>query len=110
VRDFPGPGGKWQVTNGGGFAPRWSPDGTELFYRWQESLYAVQVDGGSGSFRVQGRQTLFEDLRTISILMDYDVLDANRFLVVERAGEDSAPVGVTVVVNWLDELKRRVPH
>ena len=30
-------------------------------------------------------------------------------LVIETIGDDSAPAGVTVVVNWLDELERRVP-
>jgi Tol biopolymer transport system component len=35
VRPFPVPaggGGTWTVSQGGGFAPRWRRDGTELFY------------------------------------------------------------------------------
>jgi serine/threonine-protein kinase len=32
VRPFPGPGGKWQVSNGGGIYPVWSRNGKELFY------------------------------------------------------------------------------
>ena len=33
VRPFPGPGGKWQISSGGGGFPKWSRSGKELFYR-----------------------------------------------------------------------------
>jgi hypothetical protein len=32
VRPFPGPGGKWQVSSGGGNLPTWSRTKGELFY------------------------------------------------------------------------------
>ncbi|MGH9651709.1 MAG: TolB family protein, partial [Terriglobales bacterium] len=32
VTAFPGPGGKWQVSNGGGDIPQWSRDGKELYF------------------------------------------------------------------------------
>jgi Tol biopolymer transport system component len=109
VRAYPGPGGKWQVSTTGGGTPRWSPDGTELFYRWQSNLYAVTVDDGAGSFRPSRPTILFDDLSGATGIYDYDVFDSNRFLLIESVGDDTAPEGVTVVVNWLDELERRVP-
>ena len=33
VRPFPDTGGKWMVSKGPGFQPRWRHDGKELFYR-----------------------------------------------------------------------------
>jgi hypothetical protein len=42
----------------------------------------------------------------------YDVSpDGKRFLVIETVGEQqpTAPPGIIVVQNWLEELKRRVP-
>ena len=33
VRPFPGPGGKWQVSNAGGTLPIWSHNGRELFFQ-----------------------------------------------------------------------------
>ena len=33
VRPFPGPGGRWQVSTGGGGFPLWSRDGRELLFR-----------------------------------------------------------------------------
>lgn len=108
VQAFPGPGGKWQVSNTGGIMPRWSPDGTELFYgRPPGSLYAVSVDDSSGSFRSGRPEIVFDDLSPGG--GSYDVFDSNRFLLIERVGDDSAPAGVTVVVNWFEELERLVP-
>ena len=43
VRRFPGLEGRWQLSDGGGINPRWSPDGRELFYRWRSSLFAVGI-------------------------------------------------------------------
>ena len=42
--------------------------------------------------------------------IDYDVLDQDTFVVVELSGDETTPQAVTVVVNWLDELRRRVPN
>ncbi len=33
VRPFPGPGGKWQISNSGGMLPIWSRNGRELFFQ-----------------------------------------------------------------------------
>lgn len=33
VQPYPGPGGKWQISTGGGMEPVWKPNGGELFYR-----------------------------------------------------------------------------
>ena len=32
MRSFPGTGGKWQISNGGGLYPLWSRDGRELLF------------------------------------------------------------------------------
>ena len=40
---FPGPGGKWQVSNGGGSFPSWSADGKEIYYTIGDKLMAVPV-------------------------------------------------------------------
>ena len=43
VTAFPGPGGKWQVSNGGGAFPSWSLDGKQLYYVIGEKLMAVAI-------------------------------------------------------------------
>jgi len=43
VAAFPGPGGKWQISNGGGMKPSWSQDGKRLYYISGDKLMAVAV-------------------------------------------------------------------
>src|SRR5262249_37289933 len=41
VRSFPGPGGKWQISTGGGLYSFWSRNGRELFY--ENTDYQIMV-------------------------------------------------------------------
>src|ERR1700683_5425856 len=43
VTAFPGPGGKWQVSNGGGGFPSWSADGKQLYYVIGDKLMLVAI-------------------------------------------------------------------
>jgi len=113
VRPFPGPGMKQQVSSEGGVMPLWARNGKQLFYRWQEQVWAVdvQTDGGFTAskprllFEKPGYGSGAEPIRT------YDLsLDSQRFLMVK--GEQMKPVPVTemiLVQNWFEELKRLVP-
>jgi len=109
------------VSNDGGVMPLWSPDGRELFYlRPGEpvQLIAVSVSASTadGRFTFGERKTLFDlDLPYYAIgnPRNYDVSpDGQRFLVIREtggdAGEEARPE-ITVVLNWFEELKARVP-
>ena len=43
VTAFPTPGGKWQVSNGGGGSPSWSADGKQLYYTIGDKLMVVAI-------------------------------------------------------------------
>jgi Tol biopolymer transport system component len=43
VTAFPGPGGKWQISNGGGSAAAWSADGKQIYYTNGDKLMAVAI-------------------------------------------------------------------
>ena len=43
VTAFPGPGGKWQVSNGGGGSPSWSADGKQLYYTIADKFMVVAI-------------------------------------------------------------------
>jgi Tol biopolymer transport system component len=43
VTAFPGPGGKWQVSNGGGGNASWSADGKQLYYTIGDKLMQVTI-------------------------------------------------------------------
>jgi Tol biopolymer transport system component len=112
VQPYPGPGGKWQVSTEGGTEPMWNPNGRELFYRSGRKMLAVEIATQPG-FAASKPRVLFEGdyLPTPLSFPNYDVSpDGQRFLMLKsnEAG-DAAPTQINVVLNWFEELKRRVP-
>ncbi len=111
VRPFPGPGGKWQVSKGGGLGPRWSRDGTEIFYRNvnEDRAMVVAVDAGIAAFRSGTPQELFADPFFSGAGGDWDVgLDGQRFLMLEEHGEEGAGLDrthVILVLDWFEQLR-----
>jgi Tol biopolymer transport system component len=106
VRALPGPGGKTPISIGGGQEARWSRDGRELFYRdpGKNQLVAVEVQT-SPALRAGQPKALFE-LSTSA----WDVApDGQRFLVVKPQEAEAETPQLQVVVNFFDELRRKVP-
>ena len=112
VQPYPGPGGKWQISTEGGREPVWNRNGRELFYRIGNKMMAVDIST-QPSFAAGKPRMLFEGQFALArgTSPNYDVsLDGQRFLMVKPAGqEQSAPSQINVVLNWFEELKRRVP-
>ncbi|MCH7935394.1 MAG: PD40 domain-containing protein [Gemmatimonadetes bacterium] len=119
VEAFLSGAGKWLISgaDSGRDAqqPRWSRDGSELFYFGLGTMMAARVrtPPGPGSSPVVDPQPLFEvrvnGARPSLGWYFYDVSgDGERFLinVVDSATE---PV-INVVVNWEEELRQRVPN
>jgi dipeptidyl aminopeptidase/acylaminoacyl peptidase len=112
VQPYPGPGGKWQISTDGGTEPVWNPNGRELFYRDGSKMMSVEISTQSG-FATGKPRMLFEGpyLLSPATTPNYAVsLDGQRFLMlkhVEAAGE--APTQIDVVLDWFQELRRRVP-
>jgi serine/threonine-protein kinase len=114
VRAFPGPGGPWQASVGGGNEPQWNPRGGELFYRNGDRMMAVPVDTTAG-FSAGKPHELFKGNYAPShggyVRANYDVSpDGRRFLMLQPADAGATPPSqITVVLNWSEELKRLVP-
>jgi Tol biopolymer transport system component/predicted Ser/Thr protein kinase len=105
VSAFPGPAGKSQVSTDGGAEPRWNRNGRELFFRSANKLMAVDVETGA-AFRAGAPKMLFE-----KVASDYDVApDGKRFLMLKPSAiaADSTSE-LHVILNWFDDLRRRVP-
>ncbi len=112
VQPYPGPGGKWQISTEGGKEPVWNRNGRELFYRTGGKMMAVDI-ATQPSFAAGKPRVLFEGQYEPTVLTaaNYDVSpDGQRFLMLKsgEAGE-AAPTQINVVLNWFEELKRRVP-
>jgi Tol biopolymer transport system component len=111
VRPYPGPGGKWQISIDGGTEPVWNPKGRELFYRNGPKMMAVDYSA-QPAFSASKPRMLFEGpyLTTGRSIPDYDVSpDGQRFLMLKAPEQAQAPAQINVVLNWLEELKQKVP-
>jgi eukaryotic-like serine/threonine-protein kinase len=104
VRPFPSGAGRWQVSVGGGFEPRWSPDGRELFYRHLGTLFRVPIEPGSGF--VTGRpERVLDGMFTSGGPLSYGVAGDGRFLRLLRQQSASETGGAALVLNWADEMR-----
>jgi hypothetical protein len=107
VRSFPS-GGQWQISDNGGGDPHWRRDGKELFYISSDrKLMAVEVKENGATLESSVPKALFEmRIRGLPGPRNYyDVShDGQRFLVASTP-EDAATQPMTVVLNWLSDLK-----
>jgi len=109
VRPYPGPGGKWQISNEGGTEPVWNPKGRELFYRNGPKMMAVDYSS-QPTFSAGKPKMLFEGayVPTPRSFPDYDVSpDGQRFLMLRATEQAQAPAQINVVLNWDEELKQK---
>jgi eukaryotic-like serine/threonine-protein kinase len=112
VQPYPGPGGKWQISTEGGTEPVWNRNGRELFYRSGDKMMAVDI-ATQPDFAAGTPRMLFEGRYEPAPVpaANYDVSpDGQRFLMLKpSAAAEAAPTQINVVLNWFEELKRRVP-
>lgn len=103
-----------RVSRDGGYEPRWSADGRELFYLQANAMMSVAVDT-SKEFSFSAPVKLFENpyfADASPAIGSYDVAKDGRFLMFQprqAATGAGGPAAIVVVPNWTEELKRRVP-
>jgi Tol biopolymer transport system component len=106
VRDLspegkPGPG-KWQVSQGGGFQPRWRPDGKELFFYGMVGMMAAPVKTDGSTFEAGVPRaigvTLGDDVGPFEVDRFHVTRDGQRFLMNARL---KPPEPIRILVNWL---------
>jgi Tol biopolymer transport system component len=107
VVPFPGPGGTWQISTGGGTQARWGPGGELFFLEGGTKLMAVSVEGRGAALEVGHVRMLFEArFRTENYLGYgvgdvYDVSpDGRRFLINVVNSDQPLQTPITVVTNW----------
>jgi eukaryotic-like serine/threonine-protein kinase len=113
VQSFPTPGGKVQVSTGGGIQPVWSRDGRELYYRSETDLMIAPVLAGD-SFSVRPPVSLFRDRYgrpQSGGHITYDVMPDGSFLFIQpRETADTSSINpvIIAVFNWFQELQAAV--
>ena len=111
VQPFPSLAGRWQVSREGGAGPRWSRDGSELFYMSGDQLYSVPVKPGT-EFVPGEPRVLFRVDRPVPTEWNdiYDVSpDGKRFLFLVRSKEASKAPRLDVILNFSKRLSGATP-
>ena len=108
---FPGPGGKRQISTGGGTSPRWTRNGRELFYRNGNKMMAVAISL-QPTFKASTPRVLFEGEYEEAGRPDgprnYDVTpDGQHFVMIKPYEGPSTPSQLIVALEWFDDLSRR---
>jgi Tol biopolymer transport system component len=104
VQAFPGPGGRTQISSGGGTQPVWSRDGRRVFYRTGRWLMAATVRD-QPSFAVTARDSVFEDLYLLATNphANYDVaLNGTEFVMLKSVDD----IQMVVVTGWTSVLRQ----
>ncbi len=114
VRPYP-QGTQRLVSDGGGTAPIWARDGSELYYRsLSGNLMAVPIQT-SPTFVLGRQRELFPvaGFRMSGNVSGYDIDGAGEGFIMVSEGEisdgSSSRPQINIVLNWFEELKERVP-
>jgi serine/threonine-protein kinase len=114
VRPFPPGRGKWQISRDGGAWPKFTRESKQIFYLAPDGHLMVvdyQIKGDSfvaGNPRVWSEATV----GAAGTYAPYDVSsDGKRVATVPRATgfDEKGSVHVELLINFFDELRRRIP-
>jgi len=122
VQPFPTAGAKYQISKNIGRSPLWSPDGKEIFY------VVAPADQGVGQLVVMSLTTQPTFAFGNPVVVPSGRLQLSGGLLVPRRFDiapdggiigvvdarqtpsgASATLQIQIVLNWFEELKRRVP-
>ena len=113
MRPFPAvDAAHWKISTNGGTRPLWARSGTELFYLDGTNSADPRPDSGDPDVqrRHPRRRCSTRSTTPLATVGTYDVSpDGQRFLMIkDNRGTDQAP-DMVVVLNWLEELKAKLP-
>jgi len=110
------PEGMWQISNGGGTWSFWSRNGRELFYQSQGQRIMVVPYSVMGDSFVAGQPRVWSETPTRQVAPGFPHLDlapdGKRFATfpsTETPNDDKDSQSVSFVLNFFDELRRKVP-
>jgi serine/threonine-protein kinase len=113
LTSFPDREQRYMLSNKGGVAPAWAPDGREIYYVSETRLMSVGVTEGE-SLILGTPRTLFDGpIPGSGPLRSYDITpDGLRLIHAVPTESETHPQPVRrlqVVLNWFEELERLVP-
>jgi len=113
VRPFPGPGGRWQISTGGGRFPVWSRDRRELLFQTRDGRVMAASYTARGDSFTAGKPRVWTETRLLDlgVYSNYDLAPDGKRLaaILADSNDDKPPTHLTFLLNFFDELRRRAP-
>jgi serine/threonine-protein kinase len=117
VRPYPGPGGKWQVSNGGGNEPFWSPKRQELLFtqigngatQLMVAAYSTSGDSFRAAKPIPWTPTRIAAASPLGTYGRYVAIhpDGDRFAGTALQATATAPRRFVFVFNFFEELRQK---
>jgi Tol biopolymer transport system component len=99
VIPFPGPGGKYQISHGGGWIVRWDKKGDLFFLTIGNQLMKAELNLSGRSLQVKALRPLFQMNLADTAAPLFDVsADGQRVLAVTLARPESS--SISLLLNW----------
>ncbi|MBI4662098.1 MAG: PD40 domain-containing protein [Verrucomicrobia bacterium] len=104
---YPDKRGKVKISNAGGTNPRWSPDGTKIYYQDPDNYLVEVALNVEPSRMIPGVPKRLFQIQPAALYGVFDIApDGKRFLV-NTAPEATNAVPLKVVLNWPLEFQKR---
>jgi Tol biopolymer transport system component len=113
AQSFPAPTAKLRISTEGGVQPRWRRDGKEIFYLASDGhlMAAPVVSQGESSLEVGAPAPLFKADNAVmdgsGEALQYAVASDGRRFLFSTSVPNTSLQPVTVVVDWIADLKKR---
>lgn len=103
LEPIPGPGGRHQISTGGGDEPRWVRNGREITYRQGSKMISVLVQE-QPTFQTSRPVELFDRKFDSGLgVAGYDVAPDGQAFIMTRS-QHTSPTEISVVVGWPAEI------
>jgi len=113
VRPFPGPGGRWKISTGGGVTPRWAHNGKELLFADLEGNIMTAFYETKGDVFIAAKPKAWGGvrLRQIRPEVNFDISPDGQRVIAGNfpTAAIEGSLHMTLLVNFADELRRRLP-
>jgi serine/threonine-protein kinase len=113
VRPYPGPGGKWQISTGGGDDPTWAPQAHEFFFaNTTDSKVMLAPFSIAGNSFQAGKPRVWSDAKFVGRprppSRDFAIHpDGKRFALASAdVGGEEKVNQLVMMLNFFDELRR----
>jgi eukaryotic-like serine/threonine-protein kinase len=107
VMPFPGPGGKYQVSTGGGDNPKWSDDGRRLFFSNDiGEILAADVHEVGAALQLGTPREVLKAPMVGGPEVPFAVSPDGNRLLINQTGTDTLQLPLALVTNWTANLKQ----